>query len=71
MKNFNKDFFAKKIKAVGQGLIDNAEYMINTNLENIKDMSLYINFNQEDIPSVDITINFVPNKIIDCYKNNT
>lgn len=71
MKDFNKDFFAKKIKAVGQGLIDNAEHMINTNLENIRDMSLYINFSQEDIPSVDIEIKFVPNKIINCYENNS
>ena len=70
MKDFNKDFFSKKIKAVGQGLIDNADHMVDTNLENIRNISIYINFGQEDIPSVDMTINFIPNEIINCYKNN-
>lgn len=71
MNTVNKDFFAKKIKAVGQGLIDNADYLVSTNLENVKNFSISIYFDESSIPSIDVTTNFVPNKIIDCYKNNS
>lgn len=70
MNLFDDEHLINQIKAIGQGLIDNAENIV-TNLENKSNIIISIYFNGDSIPAVNVNTEFFPNKLLEYYKNNS
>lgn len=70
MNLFDNEHLINQIKAIGQGLIDNAENIV-TNVENKSNIIISIYFNGDSIPSVNVNTEFFPNKLLEYYKNNS
>ena len=66
---FNKEQLIEQIKAIGQGLIDNASFMV-PNVENMSDIYISISFNPDSVPSINFSTDFYPNTLLDYFKNN-
>lgn len=66
---FNKEELIEQIKAIGQGLVDNASSMV-TDVENISDIYISISFAPDSAPSVSFSTSFYPNTLLDYFKNN-
>lgn len=67
---FNKEQLIEQIKAIGQGLVDNASSMV-TDVENMSDIYISISFTPDSIPSVNFSTDFYPNTILNYFKNNS
>ena len=65
---FNKEQLIEQIKAIGQGLVDNASSMVN--VENISDIYISISFTPDSAPSISFSTDFYPNALLDYFKNN-
>ena len=66
---FNKEQLIEQIKAIGQGLIDNASSMV-TDVENMSDFYISISFTPDSAPSVSFSTYFYPNTLLNYFKNN-
>lgn len=66
---FDNEQLVEQIRAIGQGLIDNASSMI-TDLENKSNIYISISFSPNSVPSINIQTEFFPNTILDYFKNN-
>ena len=66
---FSKEQLIEQVKAMGQGLVDNASSMV-TDVENMSNFYIGISFAPDSAPSVSLSINFYPNTILDYFKNN-
>lgn len=66
---FNKEQLIEQIKAIGQGLVDNASSMV-IDVENISNIYISISFTPDSIPSVSFSTDFFPNTLLDYFKNN-
>ena len=66
---FNKEQLIEQIKAIGQGLVDNASSMV-TDVENISNIYISISFTPDSVPSVSFSTDFCPNALLDYFKNN-
>ena len=66
---FNNNELIEQIKAMGQGLVDNASSMV-TDVENMSNFYIGISFSSDSAPSVSLSIDFYPNTILDYFKNN-
>ena len=66
---FNKEQLIEQVKAMGQGLVDNASSMV-TDVENISNIDINISFTPDSVPSVSFSTDFYPNTLLDYFKNN-
>lgn len=66
---FNKEQLIEQIKAIGQGLVDNAPSMI-TDVENMSNIDISISFTPDSVPSVSFSTGFYPNTLLNYFKNN-
>lgn len=66
---FNKEQLIEQIRAIGQGLIDNASSMV-TDVENMSNIDISISFAPDSVPSVSFSTDFYPNTLLDYFKNN-
>ena len=66
---FNKEQLIEQIKAIGQGLVDNAPSMV-TDVENLTNIYISISFTPGSIPSVSFSTDFIPNTLLNYFKNN-
>lgn len=66
---FDDEQLVEQIRAIGQGLIDNASSII-TDLENKSNIYISISFNPNSVPSINIQTEFFPNTILNYFKNN-
>lgn len=66
---FNNNELIEQIKAMGQGLIDNASSMV-ADLENISNIYISISFTPDLAPSINVQTEFFPNTILNYFKNN-
>ena len=66
---FNKEQLIEQIRAIGQGLIDNAPSMI-TDVENMSNIDISISFTPDSVPSVSFSTGFYPKTLLDYFKNN-
>ena len=66
---FNKEQLIEQIKVIGQGLVDNASFMV-TDVENMSNIYISISFTPDSIPSVSFSTDFFPNTLLDYFKNN-
>lgn len=67
--NFNDDELIEQVRAIGQGLIDNASSIV-TNLENKSNIYINISFTPDSIPSINVQTEFSPNSLLNYFKNN-
>lgn len=65
---FNKEQLIEQIKAIGQGLVDNASSMVD--VENMSNIYISISFTPDSVPSVSFSTDFYPNTLLDYFKNN-
>ena len=65
---FNKEQLIEQIRAIGQGLIDNASSMV-TDVENMSNIDISISFTLDSVPSVSFSTDFYPNTLLDDFKN--
>ena len=66
---FNKEQLIEQIKAIGQGLVDNASSMV-TDVENVSNIYISISFAPDSAPSISFSTDFYPNTLLDYFKNN-
>ena len=66
---FNDNELIEQIRAIGQGLIDNASSIV-TNLENKSNIYINISFSPDSAPSIDVQTEFFPNALLNYFKNN-
>ena len=66
---FNKEQLIEQIRAIGQGLVDNASSMV-TDVENISNIYVNITFAPDSVPSVSFSTDFYPNTLLNYFKNN-
>lgn len=66
---FDNERLVEQIRAIGQGLIDNASSMI-TDLENKSNIYISISFNPNSVPSINVQTEFFPNTLLNYFKNN-
>ena len=66
---FNNDELIEQIKAIGEGLIDNASSIV-TDLENKSNIYISISFTPDSAPSINVQIEFFPNTLLNYFKNN-
>lgn len=66
---FNNDELIEQIKAIGEGLIDNASSIV-TDLENKSNIYISISFTPDSIPSINVQTEFFPNTLLNYFKNN-
>ena len=66
---FSKEQLIEQVKAMGQGLVDNASSMV-TDVENISNIDINISFTPDSVPSVSFSTDFYPNTLLDYFKNN-
>lgn len=66
---FNDNELIEQIRAIGQGLIDNASSIV-TNLENKSNIYINISFTPDSAPSIDVQTEFFPNTLLNYFKNN-
>ncbi len=66
---FNKEQLIEQIKAIGQGLIDNASSMV-TDVENMSNLYISISFTSDSAPSISFSTDFYPNTLLNYFKNN-
>lgn len=66
---FNKEQLIEQIKAIGQGLVDNASSMV-TDVENMSNIYISISFTPDSVPSISFSTDFYPNTLLDYFKNN-
>ena len=66
---FNDNELIEQIKAIGQGLIDNASSIV-TNLENKSNICINISFMPDSVPLIDVRTEFFPNTLLNYFKNN-
>lgn len=66
---FNDDELIEQIRAIGQGLIDNASSIV-TNLENKSNICINISFMPDSVPSINVQTEFFPNALLNYFKNN-
>lgn len=67
---FTKDKLIEQIKCIGHGLINNAENMV-TELENKSNVYISISFTPDNLPSISVSTDFIPQTLIEYYKNNS
>jgi hypothetical protein len=65
---FNKEQLIEQIKAIGQGLVDNASSMVD--VENINNIYISISFTPDSVPSISFSTDFYPNTLLNYFKNN-
>lgn len=66
---FNNDELIEQIKAIGQGLVDNASSMV-TDVENMSNIYISISFTPDSVPSISFSTDFYPNTLLNYFKNN-
>jgi hypothetical protein len=66
---FNDNELIEQIRAIGQGLIDNASSIV-TNLENKSNIYINISFTPDSAPSIDVQTEFFPDALLNYFKNN-
>ena len=66
---FNKEQLIEQIRAIGQGLIDNASSMV-TDVENMSNIDISISFTPDSTPSISFSTDFYPNTLLNYFKNN-
>lgn len=66
---FNDNELIEQIRAIGQGLIDNASSIV-TDLENKSNIYINISFTPDSAPSIDVQTEFFPNALLNYFKNN-
>lgn len=66
---FNDNELIEQIRAIGQGLIDNASSIV-TDLENKSNIYINISFTPDSVPSINVQTEFFPNTLLDYFKNN-
>lgn len=66
---FNKEQLIEQIRAIGQGLVDNASSMV-TDVENMSNIDISISFTPDSVPSVSFSTGFYPNTLLNYFKNN-
>lgn len=66
---FNNEQLIEQIKAIGQGLVDNASSMV-TDVENIMNIYISISFTPDSTPSISFSTEFFPNTLLNYFKNN-
>ena len=66
---FTDEQLVEQIKAIGQGLIDNASNIV-SKVENKCDFNICISFDADSIPDINISTSFFPNTLLNYFKNN-
>lgn len=66
---FNNNELIEQIKAIGEGLIDNASSIV-TDLENKSNIYISISFTPDSAPAINVQTEFFPNKLLNYFKNN-
>jgi hypothetical protein len=66
---FNDSELIEQIRAIGQGLIDNASSIV-TDLENKSNIYINISFTPDSAPSIDVQTEFFPDALLNYFKNN-
>lgn len=66
---FNDSELIEQIRAIGQGLIDNASSIV-TDLENKSNIYINISFTPDSTPSIDVQTEFFPDALLNYFKNN-
>ncbi len=66
---FNDNELIEQIRAIGQGLIDNASSIV-TDLENKSNIYINISFQPDSAPSINVQTEFFPNTLLNYFKNN-
>ena len=66
---FNDNELIEQIRAIGQGLIDNASSIV-ADLENKSNIYINISFTPDSAPSIDVQTEFFPDALLNYFKNN-
>ena len=66
---FNNNELIEQIKAIGEGLIDNASSIV-TDLENKSNIYISISFTPDSAPYINVQTEFFPNTLLNYFKNN-
>lgn len=66
---FNDNELIEQIRAIGQGLIDNASSIV-ADLENKSNIYISISFTPDSAPSIKVQTEFFPNTLLNYFKNN-